>query len=393
MKEFLPSIPDKGIFFVAVTQFGNTFSINFVTAFMPFYILKISPFGLKETLIWIGLIMAAPSVIAALMAPIWGGFANKIRPKLLYQGAILSNTVITLLHGFAGNLYLLLFLRAMLGIMGGSSTVGLVLTSALSPSERLHKNLSLFQICLTIGQLVGPPMGAFMVTLAGYRVAFIFASLVVGSSLVFCHRYVEDVPCQKIYSNPGRVMKQGIFWGWALGLIATIHITYMPSILPHILENFQLKGETALKSAGIIMMAYSVTAILGNYLINNLAPRAKLRQVVMYVCLSAAFLQALMYISKGVFSFTLIRMLQTGAIAAVFPMILSVFATGVGGGTLGFLNSARFAGNAIGPMIATSLVAYSNLPTLYLIITGLTIIPLIGFLRTTGRVPSEDKEE
>ena len=97
-----------------------------------------------------------------------------------------------------------------------------------------------------------------------------------------------------------------------------------------------------------------------------------------------------MYFGKGVVSFTLIRMLQTGVIAAVFPMILSVFATKVGGGTLGFLNSARFAGNAIGPLMATSVVAYSNLLMLYLIITGVTIVVLTAFLQTTKMISSID---
>ncbi|MGA2958751.1 MAG: hypothetical protein ABSF48_23880, partial [Thermodesulfobacteriota bacterium] len=181
--------------------------------------------------------------------------------------------------------------------------------------------------------------------------------------------------------------------GWVLGLIATVHITYIPAILPHILENFQLKEERALSYAGIIMTAYTITAIFGNFMINNFIPRTKLRRVILYIGLSAAFLQAIMYLSKDVVSFTLIRMLQTGVIAAVFPMILSVFATGVGGGTLGFLNSARFAGNAIGPLMATSVVAYSNLLTLYLLISGLTLIPLTGFLRATKIGPSAEQQE
>jgi hypothetical protein len=73
-------------------------------------------------------------------------------------------------------------------------------------------------------------------------------------------------------------------------------------------------------------------------------------------------------------------MLQTGAVAAVFPIIISLFAPGVGGGTLGFLNSSRFAGNFIAPLMATSVLAYSNFFTLYLIITVLTLVSLWGFL-------------
>jgi MFS family permease len=174
--------------------------------------------------------------------------------------------------------------------------------------------------------------------------------------------------------------------------MATVHITYLPSILPHILEDFRLGEETALTSAGIIMMAYTVTAILGNYLINNFSPRNRLRRVILWVGLSAAFFQAALCFGNGVFSFTLIRMLQTGVIAAVFPMILSVFASGGTGRTMGFLNSARFAGNAAGPLLATSVLASSNLPTLYLLISGLTLVSLTAFLRATREGSSLTRE-
>jgi MFS family permease len=381
-------ILDKGVFSVALSQFGNTFAMNFIAVFMPFYILKISPFGPKETMLWTGLIMGAPSLMAALMAPVWGRLTSRFRPKLLFERAILCNGIIMLLYGFAGKLYVLLLLRIMLGLLGGVSTVGLILISVLSPKERLHKNLSLYQVAMTAAQLIAPLAGAYLVTLAGYRGSFAVASLIIGIFFFFCVRYVKDVPCQKADPNRGQARQRGIFWGWALSLVATVHITYLPSILPHILEDFRLGEETALTSAGIIMMAYTITAILGNYLINNFAPRNRLRRVLLYVGLSAAFFQAALCFGSGVFSFTLIRMLQTGVIAAVFPMILSVFASGGTGGTMGFLNSARFAGNAVGPLLATSVLASSNLPTLYLLISGLTLVSLTAFLRATKTAPS-----
>lgn len=383
MKKILLPFSDKGVFFVAISQFGSSFSYNFVMVFMPFYIMKISALGPKETMIWTGLIIGAPSVMNALTAPLWGRLTSRFRPKLLFEMGILWNGILFLVFGFVQNLYLLFLLRVLLGVMGAVSTVGLILMSALTPEERLHKDISLYQITMTIGQLIAPPIGAYMITLVGYRFAFIIGSFIFFIFFILCHRNIKDIPCQKTVRDSTQRLKKGIFWGWVLGLIATVHITYLPSILPHIFENFQLKEERAVSYAGIIMTAYTITAILGNFMINNFVSRTKLKQVILYIGLSAAFLQAIMYLTPGVISFTLIRMLQTGVIAAVFPIILSVFAIGVGGGTLGFLNSARFAGNAIGPLLATSVVAYSNLLTLYLIISGLTLIPLAGFLRTT----------
>jgi DHA1 family multidrug resistance protein-like MFS transporter len=393
MKPVSLPFADKGVLFVAVSQFGTSFSFNFIMAFMPFYILKISALGPRETMLWIGLIVGAPSVMSAFTAPLWGRLTSRLRPKLLFEMGILWNGILFLIFGFVQNLYLLFLLRVLVGVMGAVSTVGLILISVLAPKERLHKDISLYQITMTIGQLIAPPIGAYMIILVGYRFAFIVGSSIFFIFFILCHYNVRDIPCQKTIRDSTQNLKKGIFWGWALGLMATVHITYLPSILPHILENFQLRHERALSYAGIIMTAYTMTAIFGNFLINNFIPRTKLRQVILYIGLSAASLQAMMYFSKNLVSFTLIRMLQTGVIGAVFPMIFSVFAGGVGGGAIGFLNSSRFAGNAVGPLMATSVVAYSNLLSLYLIISGLTLIPVIGFLRTIKIGPSMEQEE
>jgi len=62
----------------------------------------------------------------------------------------------------------------------------------------------------------------------------------------------------------------------------------------------------------------------------------------------------------------------------------------LGGTGLGFLNSARFAGNGFGPLMATSVVAGSNLLTLYLLIAVSTVGSVLAFL-ITGRKKGFDK--
>jgi DHA1 family multidrug resistance protein-like MFS transporter len=373
-------ITNKGVFFIAVSQFGMAFSFNFMIAFMPFYIAKISTFGPKETMLWIGLIMGGSSILMALTAPFWGGLTSRFRPKLLFERGLLCNGILILLMGFTDSLYLLLLLRIMQGALGGVSTIGLVLISALSPEERLHKDLSLFQNSMTAGQLMGPPLGTYAASLFGYRAAFVAAFVIVSIFLIFCHHYVSDIPLQEKRSSPDAYYKKGLILGWALSLIATVQLTFLPSILPRILEGFGLIEGVALNFAGIIIMCYTATAILGTYIFSRFSSKIGLKKVITVACFSAACLQVLLIVSNGVLSFTVIRMIQTGFIAAVFPLTISVFARDVGGGMIGFLNSARFFGNALGPLMATFVLAYSNLLTLYIAIAGFTLVTLWAFL-------------
>lgn len=376
-------IANKGVFVTAVSQFGVAYSFNFIMAFIPFYIIKISSFGTKETMIWTGLIMGGPHLMTALTAPFWGDLTSRFRPKVIYEWGFLCHGLLILLMAFTESLYILLLLRFIQGIFGGVSTIGMVIITVHSQEGRLHEDLSLFQNSITAGHLIGPPIGAYAASLFGYKTSFVLASVVVFIFLFFCHRYVSDVPRQERISKPNAPYKKKLLLGWCLGLIATIHLTFLPSILPAILEGFKLKGNVALNLAGIIIMSYTFTAFIGTYVFSRVSSKLGPKKVIAGVCLSASFLQLLLFFSGGIWTFIVIRMLQTAFVAAVFPLTMSIFARDIGGGMIGFLNSGRFVGIAVGPLMATSILAYSNLFTLYALIAGFTLVVLWGFLGAT----------
>jgi len=374
-----------GVFFIALSQFGLAFSFNVVLSFMPFYSVKISPYGRTDTMIWIGMIMGLTSFLTAAAAPFWGSLTARVRPKALFQWPFLSNGIVFLLMGFTDNLPLLLALRLIQGVIGGASTVGIFMISQLSPRGRLAGNLSLFQSSMTAGQLLGPPVGAYAAAHMGYRSPFILSCLFVGLCFILCHLYVADIPRKETDRDRKGRFNRGVLWGWGLSFIATVNLTFLPSILPHLMAGFDLVGERALKSAGFIMMGYTATAIIGSYFISRLSAGSKLKGIITALCLTSAALMLLLYFAQGVVSFAAIRMLQTGVIAAVIPLVMANFALQLGGTGIGFLNAARFAGNGVGPLMATFVLAGSNLLTLYLLISVLTTLSVLAFWMTAGK--------
>ncbi len=380
-----PADGGKALFFIAASQFGIAFSFNCIMSFMPFYLLRISPYSDKETMVWTGLIMGGTSMIAAVAAPFWGSLSARIRPKLLFETGILCNGVIFLLLGFTENLPLILTMRFLQGALGGVSTIGLVLIAGSVQGPRLPASMSHFQNSITAGQLLGPPLGAYAVTLFGYHAPFIISPLITLVSLVYCHRHVKDVDGRPARADARTTAPRGIFWGWVLTIVGTIHLTFLPSILPQLLEGFQLTGDVAVSAAGTIMMVYMASAIAGNYLIVRLSTRWGTARMITVSCLSAGLMQVLLYYADGVVVFTLVRLVQTAAIAAVSTLVISSFVSQARGSTLGFLNSARFVGNAIGPMMATTILAHSGVLALYLTIAGLTLAAWWAFLRSLQR--------
>jgi DHA1 family multidrug resistance protein-like MFS transporter len=134
-----------------------------------------------------------------------------------------------------------------------------------------------------------------------------------------------------------------------------------------------------LKLSGTIVMLYTATAMIGTYVWSWLSRKFGLYRMITFLFAFGILLQSLLAFSKGIVDFTVIRMVQTCLVAATIPLVISIFASESKGGIIGLLNSARFAGNALGPILATSILAFSNLTGLYLFISGMTLFAFLGF--------------
>jgi MFS family permease len=154
---------------------------------------------------------------------------------------------------------------------------------------------------------------------------------------------------------------------------------FLPSVLPNVLQGFQMEKSMALKLAGVVVMLYTGTAMVGTFFLCRLSAGITGHKLIITVGILGTVLQLLLSLSSGIMSFVAIRMLQTAMIAAVVPLIFSAFATDLDGRMIGFLNSSRFAGNALGPLFGTSVLAMSSLNCLYFAIGSMSMITIAGY--------------
>ncbi|OGP70909.1 MAG: hypothetical protein A2W09_07270 [Deltaproteobacteria bacterium RBG_16_50_11] len=372
---------DRNLALISLSQFGAAFSFNFVNIFLPFFIINVSPYPYAETLLWIGFIIGSTGLVTALTSTFWGSLTHRFSPKKLYLRAFLAHALMFLLMGFTTNLHLLLILRICQGLIGGVSTIGLIIVSSSSLRERVSLDIGVYQSSMTFGQLVGPLLGSLAAATLGFKGAFMSASAVLVASFLFCHLYVTDVPLlpRETKTSGKLTIDKRIIIGWALCFAAQTQLMFLPSVLPRVLERFSVEQTLALKLAGLVVMFYTATAMIGTYLWSWLSRRWGVRRMIIFLFISGTLLQSMLALSRGIVDFTIIRMVQTGMVAATIPLVISLFVNEPKGSTIGFLNSARFTGNALGPIIATSILAFSNLTTLYLFISGITLIAFLTF--------------
>lgn len=174
-------------------------------------------------------------------------------------------------------------------------------------------------------------------------------------------------------------MNRQTFIGWALCFSATVQLMFLPSVLPNVFRGFQMAESTALRAAGVVVMMYTATAVVGTFLLCSLAARVARHRLIVAVGILGTVLQFLLSLNSGFTSFVAIRMLQTALIAAVIPMVFATFASDSDGRVIGFMNSSRFADNGLVPLIGTTVLGYSSLNWIYLTIGCMTILALAGY--------------
>jgi MFS family permease len=378
----VPNEPgQKNIFFISISQSATVFSYFFVDVFLPFYIFNISPYSQKETLVWVGIIMGLNGICLTFTSPMWGALAHRWSPKKLFLRAQIAHAVLYGSMAFAANLHVLLMLRFLQGIFGGVSTIGLILISSSSAKDKLSSNMGLFQASITLGLLLGPPMGTMAAATFGFKNAFLCGSAILFAGALFCQLKVAEVPTLPKSPEP---LKKGLFdrrflAAWFVCFMVQVQVAFLPSILPKILESFNIYSTQALRLAGIVVMFYTAAAAIGTFAWPRLSKRVGLLRLITWLLVIGCICQALLSFTHGMIDFTVIRMLQTGFVAAVLSLVIAIFASQQRGTLMGFLNASRFAGQAAGPLLATTMLAVSGAGSLYWVIGSLTALSLIAF--------------
>jgi predicted MFS family arabinose efflux permease len=221
-------------------------------------------------------------------------------------------------------------------------------------------------------------MGAMAAAAFGYRGAFFASSLVLFAIFAFCWIGLSDLPPRGHTTAADPLPKHQIWLAWLLALIGTMHIVFLPSVLPNILAGFAVPADVQLVTAGTVVFLYGISAAAGSYGFSRLASTIPPHRLIVCAAFGAAGCQLLLIAPTATPAFTIVRMAQTAFAAGIFPLILAQVAATGRSRTVGLINTARFAGNALGPVAATFILSNASLWTLYCVLAGGLVLTAVG---------------
>ncbi|MDP4128085.1 MAG: multidrug efflux MFS transporter [Bacillota bacterium] len=159
-------------------MFVTSIGMSQIAPVLPLYIKHL---GVHNTALieqFSGIAFGVTYIISALFSPIWGHAADKFGRKPMLLRASLGMAVVIFCMGFAQNVYQLIGLRLLQGIITGYSTACTTLIATQTDKEHAGWALGTLSTASIAGSLLGPTIGGVIEENVGFQeVFFITGSL------------------------------------------------------------------------------------------------------------------------------------------------------------------------------------------------------------------------
>jgi MFS family permease len=373
---------------LVICVFGSFTTIVAMTLLLPFLPLYVEQLGVTDHAAiaeWSGAAYGATFFSAALTAPLWGRLADRYGRKLMLIRASLGMAIAMSLIGMAHNVYELVGLRLLAGLLGGYASGSSILVAAQTPKSRSGWALGVLASGIMAGNLVGPLVGGLLPPLIGIRATFLFAGAVIFITFLGTTFLIreERSPVKKgAKTSPvgwSQIPdKRPIVAMLATGLLLMLaNMSIEPIITVYVAQFVEASRVTLV--AGLVMSAAALGAILSSSYLGKLADRVGPWNVIIGCLAVSALLLIPQAFVVNDWQLIALRFLMGLALGGLLPCIASVIRHAVPetmvGGTLGYSVSSQYAGQVVGPLAGGFIGGHVGMRGVFL---GTSVLMAIG---------------
>jgi DHA1 family multidrug resistance protein-like MFS transporter len=347
----------KGIdikFAALIVQFLVSVSFNLMGSFLPLFIKTDLNYPLIEATYWTSVAQLVASSLFAVTAPFWGSMCDRIGIKKITIIVLVANAVVYTGMGMSTDVVHILLFRGLQGSFGGVSTAMFSLVAAIYVGAELKQAISYQIATMTLGSLVGPGLGGLLASLIGYRLTLTASSLLFVGIIPIMFLINVPPPSRKTSEKTRFTTSdfKAIIPDFVSLILVYACIQFIIPAIPWFLGSFGIPSEQLLLYTTLTTTLNGVAFAVATPLLPRILSDRKL-PLVSLAASGAIFMTA--FVTNPI-HFIGVRVAAGAIQAGIPPFLLGGRGAQRKGTAMGFLNSARFMGIAIGPITATSIL-------------------------------------
>ena len=377
---------------VWIAEFIAIVGMSLVIPFLPLYLsedLGVSP---RAAPMWAGIIGGANFIMAALVAPIWGGLADRHGRKPMAVRALLGLAIAVGLMGYAQNAYHLLGLRLLQGALGGFVAAAIALVGSSVPRDRLGGALGTLQTAVVSGHLIGPLFGGFLSDRYGFRPTFqITGGILIVATLLVVTLVREEFTPPPTEAKPGYYQSFRLLIGipqlrqiFVVMALTQAGIMLLNPLFSLFVKELQVAAADLGKVAGLISAAPAITSVLAAPLWGRLGDQRGHARMLALALGIAALIYPWGYVATVWWHLFCLRLALGAFTAAISPSAHAIAAHSVEehrtAGAFSVLSSAQMLGAAVGPFVGGPLASAIGIRSLFPVTAALLLAAAVGCL-------------
>jgi MFS transporter, DHA1 family, multidrug resistance protein len=373
-----------------------------MTMVMPFLALFLFQMGVKEhhaLSLWTGAIFSATFLSGAIMAPIWGIFADKFGQRTNLIRAGIGMGAITFSMAFATTPVMLLILRFVVGFFSGFITVSFSYLSRITPKEHIGEALGTLQTGSIAGGIIGPLIGGLLSDFFGFQIVFALTGLCIFLTLIPVIFLLEKDPVVKQTKEKHGTFKQVLTNPVLVSLFITTFIVQASvlgtnSMMTIFVKNLVGNVSNLAFLSGLASSITGIATIIGAPYLGKLGDRLGQAKILPVVMLLSGVLALPQLWTHNIYELYIWRFLQGLFLGGMWPAIQTLIHKRspkiVQGRAFGVTSSSRFLGNLTGPMVGGYISG--AFATIYVFLfSGVILIAGSAFVKWKVRPEQESK--
>lgn len=346
-----------------VGSFATALNLSMLLPFLPLYVRALGIEAPADVMHWSGLAFGATFLGVALTAPVWGRMADRYGRKAMLVRAAIGMAVVMPLVGLARNVEQLAALRLVAGLVGGYASAAMVMVGTQAPRERAGWALGVLSSGALMGNLLGPLVGGFLPGWIGMRGSLLAGGGVIAvtalATIFLVRERFEPVPTRtstrQVDVAPAAGERTRLAILFATGAMVLVANMSVEPIITLYVAQLGASAHALTQVSGVVMAASAFGSVLTAPLLGRLADRHGSGRVLIGCLAATAMTMVPQALVHEWWQLAALRFAMGMSLAGLLPAVAKEvrMAAGAGGPgrLLGYLQSAQFSGQVIGPLI------------------------------------------
>lgn len=365
-------------------MFVTSVGMSQIAPVLPLYIKQLGVRDIALIEQFSGIAFGVTFIVSAVFSPIWGQAADRFGRKPMLLRASLGMSVVIFFMGFAQNVYQLIGLRLLLGVITGYSTACTTLIATQTDKEHAGWALGTLSTASIAGSLLGPMIGGYIGENLGLQNIFFITGLLMVIAFLTTVMFVKE----QFDRQDKKVLSAREVWKLIpdTNLIVTMFVTSFvltlalysiePIITVYVTQLAGNSSHVALLS-GMIFSASGLASILAAPQLGKISDRVGPQKVMLAALILAGAVFIPQAFVRNPWELMLLRFLLGLATAGLMPsvntLIKRLTPDSLTGRVFGFSMAAQYMGIFAGSILGGQVAAYMGITCVFFVTSTLLL--------------------